>query len=775
MADTAPKKKKIKVPRVVNGIETMVEIEVDDTGGPTWGPNDKHAILNHRLTRVDGPAKVSGAAIYSYDIRLPGMLYGRILRSPYAHARVKKVDLAAAKRIPGVRAVTSVEQVKAQELKERERRPQATAAGATSGSRGGGSAAQREALERTGQEVRYEGEPIAAAAAITPELADDAIHAIQVEYEVLPHVVTADAAIKPGAPIVLGESNLEEKEKKGELDKVQAAFKQCDAIIEAEYRTQTIHHACLETHGIVVDYRGRDSATIYASTQGTFSIPRDGALALSLDESHVTSVVEHMGGGFGSKWGIEMGGKLACQLSREAKAPVKMMLARHDEFVTAGNRSGSWQKLKGGVKKDGTLVAFQATQYRLGGIGQGSQSGQPYVYSAANAYREVYSLHTNVDSSRAMRAPGHPQASFAMESLMDELAYKLGMDPLEFRKKNLKDPFYHRQLDRGAKEIGWERRQKVPGEGSGPLKRGLGCGVGSWGGGGRPQCVVTVAIARDGAVNVSCGTQDLGTGTRTYMRAIVAEEFGLTIGDIREHIGNSKLGAANGSGGSTTAASLSPAVKDAAVNARVEMAAKLAPVLNAKREEISFAGGEVKAGEKTLRWKQACAGLPAAGISARGEWKPGLSESGVHGAAFAEVEVDVETGHVRPIKIVHVQDVGLPLNRLAIESQLNGGIIQALGMALWEGRVMDERLGVMVNPNFEDYKLPGVFEIPEIVALIDDADTREAVIGVGEPPVIPTVGAVANAVFNACGIRVRELPITPDKILMALQPQGRTT
>jgi len=176
-----------------------------------------------------------------------------------------------------------------------------------------------------------------------------------------------------------------------------------------------------------------------------------------------------------------------------------------------------------------------------------------------------------------------------------------------------------------------------------------------------------------------------------------------------------------------------------------------------------------------LRWKQACAALPAAGISALGKWKPGLSDNGVHGASFAEVEVDVETGHVRPLRIVHVQDIGLPLNRLAIESQINGGVIQALGMALWEGRVMDERLGVMVNPNFEDYKLPGVLEIPEIAVLIDDADTREAVIGVGEPAVIPTVGAVANAVFNACGVRMRELPITPDKILMALQPQGKTT
>ena len=764
MADTAPKKKKIRVPKVVNGIETMVEIEVDDTGGPAWGPNDQHTLLNHRLTRVDGPVKVSGAAVYSYDVRLPGMLYGRILRSPHAHARVKKIDDSAARRIPGVHAIATVQGLRARERPDK-------AAGADASAK----AARGKQPELPPHEVRYEGEPIAAVAAISPEIADDAIHALRADFEVLPHAVTADAAIKPDAPKVLGEGNLEEKEKKGELDKVEAALKQCDAIVEAEYRTQTIHHTCLETHGIVVDYRGRDAATVYASTQGTFTIPPDAAKALDLDESRITAIVEHMGGGFGAKWGIGMEGKLGCELSRQAKAPVKMMLARHDEFVTAGNRSGSWQKLKAGVAKDGTLVAVQARQYRLGGIGAGSQAGQPYVYSAVSSYREVYSLHTNVDSSRAMRAPGHPQASFAIESLMDELAYKIGMDPVQFRKKNLKDAAYHRQLDRGAKEIGWDRRNKVPGEGAGPLKRGIGCGVGTWGGGGRPQCKVTVTIARDGAVNVSVGTQDLGTGTRTYTRAIVAEELGLKIADVREHIGNSKLGAANGSGGSTTAASLSPAVKDAAVNARVEMASKLAQVLQAKPEEVSFRGGEVTAGGKSLRWKQACAALPATGISAHGEWKPGLSDNGVHGATFAEVEVDIETGHVRPIKIVHVKDVGLPLNRLAIESQLNGGIIQSLGMALWEGRVMDERLGVMVNPSFNDYKLPGTLEIPEIVALIDDADTRQAVIGVGEPALIPTVGAVANAVFNASGVRVRELPITPDKILMGLQPQGGTT
>jgi xanthine dehydrogenase YagR molybdenum-binding subunit len=588
---------------------------------------------------------------------------------------------------------------------------------------------------------------------------------------VLPHVVHAHAAMKPDAPkVVAEENNVQEKAKNGDPAKVEAAFATADAIVEAEYMTQRVHHACLETHGMVVDYRGGNEATIYASTQGTFTIPADAAKELGLDQSAVVSRVEHMGGGFGSKFGIGTEGMFACRLSKEAKAPVKLMLTRYDEFVMAGNRSGSWQKMKAGVKNDGTIVAMQAKQYRLGGLGQGSQAGQPYIYRMGDTYREIYALHTNEDSAIAMRAPGHPQASFAVESLVDELAYKIKMDPVAFRKKNLRDEVYHRQLDRGAKEIGWSRRNPVPGGNRGPLKRGMGCAVGTWGGGGNNQCKVDVTISRDGSVLVAVGTQDLGTGTRTYTRMIVAEEFGLGVADVKEQIGSSKLGSANPSGGSTTAASLAPSVKDASIKARMMFAERVAPLLgNPKPEEVVFAGGKVSAKGQSLAWKQACAALPAAGVTAHGEWRADLQSRGIHGVCFAEVEVDVETGHIKPIKMVHVQDGGLPLNRLTLESQINGGMIQSLGMALWEGRVMDAQLGMQLNPGFGDYKLPGTLEMPELVPIIDDDDKREAVIGIAEGCIIPALGAIANAVFNATGLRIRELPITPDKILMGTQ------
>lgn len=737
-AQPSPKpKKKIRVPRVVNGVEQMVEIEVDEDSGPGWGPNDKHTLLNSRMTRVDGPLKVTGAARYTYDQRLPGMLYGRILRSPHAHARVTKLDTDAASKIPGVKAI----------------------------------------IPAPLTEVRFAGAPVAAVAATTPEIAGDALRAIKVTYEVLPHVVHADAAIKPDAPkVVAEENNVQEKGKNGDPQKADAAFATADEIVEAEYISARIHHACLETHGLVVDYRGGDSATIYASTQGTFTIPVDAAKELGLEQSKVVSSVEHMGGGFGSKFGIGTEGMFACRLSKETKAPVKLMLTRYDEFVMAGNRSASWQKLKAGVKKDGTIVALRATQYRLGGIGQGSQAGQPYIYRMGDTYREVYALHTNEDSAIAMRAPGHPQASFAVESLVDELAHKIKMDPVEFRKKNLRDEVYHRQLDRGAKEIGWSRRNPVAGGNPGPLKRGIGCAVGTWGGGGNNQCKVDVTISRDGAVVVAIGTQDLGTGTRTYTRAIVAEELGLGMKDVREQIGNSKLGSANASGGSTTAPSVAPAVKDAAIKARMLMAERVAPLIgNPKPEEVVFAGGNVSAKGQTVSWKQAAATLPAAGITAHGQWRSDLQARGVHGVCFAEVEVDVETGYVKPIKMVHIQDCGLPLNRLAMESQINGGMIQSLGMALWEGRVMDAQLGMQLNPGFGDYKLPGSLEMPEMVPIIDDDDKREAVIGMSEGCIIPALGALVNAVFNATGIRIRELPITPDKILMGLNEPQKST
>jgi xanthine dehydrogenase YagR molybdenum-binding subunit len=744
MALQERKKKKIKATQVVDGIEKEVEIEVDDLGGPVWGPNNAHTILNHNIRRVDGPEKVSGQAKYTFDVKLPGMLYGRILRSPYACAEIASLDVSAAEKMNGVKAVIT--------------------------------------LKEAGKELKYEGDPVAAVAAITPEIAEDAIRAIQVKYIPKPHVVTAQQALRPDAPAVFVGENLKGNARPagsaGSKADVEAALKTCDAVVSREFEATMQHHACLETHGVVVDYRGGDTATVYASTQGTFTIPGEAAQALGLKgENAVTSVVEYMGGGFGSKFGLDLPGMVACQLSKKAKAPVKLMLSRTDEFLMAGNRSGAVQRVKAGATKDGKLVAMMAEQFRMGGVGGGSLANLPYaVYKVGTVYREMSTLHTHQDAGRAMRAPGHPEASFPMESIIDDLAYAIGMDPVAFRKQNVTDPVYARQLDMGAKAIGWERRPKTPGggEGYGPnkaLKRGMGCALATWGGGGAPGSKADVFIKRDGSVTVQIGLQDLGTGSRTYTAAIVAEELGLPVSQVETRIGRSTYGNSVASGGSITTASVAPVIKDAAFNARNLLFESAARLLGAKPENLVAKDGKIalKDGSKSITWKQACATLGMGGIAARGEWKPGLSAQGVHGAQFAEVEVDTETGQVRVLKMVAVHDCGLPLNRLALESQINGGMIQALGYALTEKSILDPQTGRMLNATLEEYKLPGTFEMPEMIPIIDDGDTREMVIGMAEASVIPGAGAIGNAVYSACGVRVTSLPITPDKILMGLE------
>jgi xanthine dehydrogenase YagR molybdenum-binding subunit len=750
MPTTQPGKKTILVPKIVNGVPSgEEEIVVDDVEGPVWGPKDKHRLINTKIPRADGPVKTTGMAKYTHDIKVPNMAHARFVTSPHAHARIKSIDTDAAKALPGVLLVMAF----------------------------------KEATPNFDNEPRYEGQPVAVVAAKTPDAAEDAARAVKIEWEVLPHVVTAEDALKPDAPPIFnnaggrgGRAGGRGGQQQGSPDAVLDAVKASDVSVEATYNTNIVHHCCLETHSVVVDYSGGDSATVYCSSQDTAAVAGgDASRELGLPGNKIVGIVHHMGGGFGSKFGLGIVGQWALRVSKQLKQPVKLVMTRREEFLAAGNGPGSIQSFKAGANKDGTLNAVHALQKALPGIGRSGIAAQPYQYKAAHAYREQATLNTNEDSSVAMRAPGHPQACFAMESLMDELAYKLDMDPVEFRKKNVPDPAWVRQLTVGAKAIGWENRNKTPGKSAdgGPLVRGMGCGIGAWGGGGRGGCVATVNISQDGSVIVQNASQDLGTGTRTYVRAIVAEELGLEYQDVHEEIGDTRFTNGTSSGGSTTAASLAPAVKVAAFNAKTEIAKRVASLLGAQPDAVLFQDRQILGNGKSLSWKQACAALPANGLSVRGEWSRNLAGNGAHGASFAEVEVDMETGHVRVTKMAHVQDGGLILNRLAAESQINGGMIQSMGMALLETRVMDASLGVMVNPTFNDYKLPGCLEIPELIPIIDDGDERNVVIGIAEPANIPGVGAIANAVYNATGLRIRDLPITPDKILNALAAQQK--
>lgn len=744
----------IKIPKLVNGVATgeTEDIQVDDYGNSGWGPKDKHAFVNTKVPRVDAPFKTTGTARYTHDVRLPGMLHGRFVNSIYAHAMVTKIDVAPALAIEGVKGAKPIIQV-----------GQPTA------------------------EVRFEGQPIVAVVAITPEIAEDAARAVVVTYEVLPHVVNIDDALKPDAPRVVtdrggrggGAGGARGGGRgvagAGTPEAADAAIAACDVVVEAEYNTPITHHCCLETHSTVVDFHaGAADATVYCSTQGTFTINREAAAELGVP---VVGVVEHMGGGFGSKLGgIGFAGQWACRFSKELGVPVKFVMTRKEEFLNTGNGQGSRHKFRAGANKDGTLVALNVQQWSMAGLGGRAVAAQPYQYRPSGpVYFNAVTVNTHEDSSVPLRAPGHPQACFAMESLMDDLAAKLDIDPIEFRKKNLPDVAWHRQLDTGAKAIGWERRNKTPGGGAanGPLRRGMGCAVGAWGGGGGGGCAVPILIRQDGSVLVTNGSQDIGTGTRTYVRSIVAEELGLELSQVQEKIGQTTYGAGRSSGGSATTASLAPAVKDGAYKARMAMSEIIAPLLGTTPDGVWFNKGQILGNGKALSWKQACAAIPPAGISVSGAFVNTLAGQGAHGTSFAEVEIDVETGFVRVVKMCHVQDGGLIMNRLACESQINGGMIQSVGMALYEGRIMDSNLGTMVNPAFNDYKIPGCMEIPELIPIIDDGDTRNVCIGIAEPANIPGCGAIGNAIHNAIGIRIGSTPMTPDKILNALVNQRR--
>lgn len=699
----------------------------------SWGEASESRLIGKRVTRLSGKDKVTGKAKYTFDINRPGMLYGRVLRSEVPHATVNGIDTRAAEALPGVKAVIQLIEV--------------------------------------GKKLRYQGQEIAAVAAETDDIAKDALRLIQVDLEELSFVVTEADAMAEGAPQIREDWNGNQSNpnirEEGELE---AGFQEAAVEVEATYHTAVQTHVCLETHGHVAEWEDEQNLIVWASTQAVFGTRNDFAQHFELPANQVRVITEHMGGGFGSKFGPGVEGHAAAELSRITGKAVKLMLTRKDEHLVAGNRPSMTQHVRAGATSDGRLIAYDMRGYGTGGISSGAGFQAPYVYHVPNFRTERVNVAVNAGNQRAMRAPGHPQGAFAMDCLMDELAEKLGMNPLEFRRINDTSEVRQAQYTLGAQEIGWHRRNNVPGTGPGVKKRGMGLGSGRWGGGGGRGTEARVTINADGTVEAVTGTQDIGTGIRTAIAIIVAEEFGLAPTDITVKVGDSEPGLpSGGSGGSQTTASVAPVIKTAAAAAKQKLFERIAPLLEAPVEELRVGTGTIYVVSdrmKTLTWAQATGQLGMESISEGGQWDEELRQGGVAGTQFAEVEVDTETGAIKVLKIVAVQDCGLAINRLTTESQINGGVIMGLGQTLLEERFMDAQTGRMMNANLEDYKVPGTFEIPEIKSIV--FDTHRKVTGIGEPPCIPTLGAIANAVYNAIGVRIRSLPLTPDKVLTAL-------
>ncbi len=687
------------------------------------------------------------------------MLHARILRSPHAHAKIVSIDTSAAERMPGVV----------------DREPEEGRSCGTTARRSSRSRHRRAPPPRTRSS------------------------AVKVAYDVLPHTVSLAAARKEGAPLVF-QKPVEEKRSAGDEPGAAAAvaqtgnvrgpktsgrgdaekgFAEAEGTLEVVTTTSVQTHVPLETHSLFAEWTG-DTLEVHASTQGTFSVRDELAEVFKLSKDKVVVHAEFTGGGFGAKFGAGDYGVFAAKLAKKAGKPVLMALDRKEEHLAAGNRPDSWNRVKLGYKKDGTVTAVDYESFGTAGVATGTGTGgfvkSAYGFPAVKvAESDVF---THLGPGCAMRAPGHPQGCFAVETALEELASRLGMDPLALRLKN--DPSEVRRAewdDRGEGDRlvaprGITKANEAAAAAGSPLRRGLGCAAAAWYTFVAPGSQVLVRIHRDGTVEVENGVQDIGGGPRTPIAMVVAEELGLPVERIRVKIGDSRYPFGPASGGSVTTGSLIPAVRAAAVHAREKLLGRRLegprrPRIRRRAREWSL----LREGQDR-RVPEGLRAPPGETLVATGDRAKDYdgTDTRLFGAQFAEVVVDVETGVVAVKKVVAVHDCGQPVWKTGVESQIRGGVLQGISYALFEERIVDERSGRVLNPNVEFYKILGSKDTPEIVPIVVDlypGKNNAHARGIGEPATVPTAAAVANAIAHATGIRPTALPITPARILDA--------
>lgn len=748
------------------------EVIVEEEHVAPWGVDAELRVVGKSTTRVDGVARVTGQAVYTYDIQLPGMLVGRFLRSPHPHARVLSINSHRAEVMPGVWGVW-----------HRWKPPAIT---------------HLDGQEVFAEELAYEGAEVAFVVAENERVLGDALSALAVEYEALPFVSDLVAAEADGAPeAILGTGgNLIAPEpqiyRRGD---VEAGLASADVVIDLTFTTPVAAHCCLEPHGSVAAWEG-DQLTVYHSTQGVFGARSSIADALGLPLDKVRVICNYMGGGFGSKWGAETVTFLAAQAARATGRPVHAMHDRHEEHLVAGYRPRSRQRVRLGAKSDGTLTLIEHEAWVVTGAsgGGGSIIGGPAkdLYTCPNVKTAVWAYRANTDNARAFRAPGYVEGTFALEGAMDALSVRLGLDPLALRLKNYAEdspsrsiPYTTKKLREayqlGAGTAGWRDRESRR-TGDGPWRRGFGMASQLWGGGGGPPANATVKLLPDGTAEVMAGVQDIGTGTKTIVAQIAAEELGLPLDAVRAVVGDTLTTPFGpGSGGSVTLASITPAVREAANDALRQVLALAAVMLglpDAPVADFAVQDADVvylKDSAKRLPYRDVARKMGDYMIVGKGARGPNPDGAAVNtfGAHFAEVDVNVETGQVRVNRIVAAHDIGRVINPLTATSQVYGGVLMGLGFALTEQRVFDGPTGLQLTANLEDYKVPVIGDVPQIdVIFVDEADPAANSVGskgLGEPPIIPAPAAIANAVADAIGVRVLDLPMTPERVLHVLR------
>ena len=673
------------------------------------------------------------------------MLHAAVLRSPYASARVASLDLGPALAAPGVRGAIGPDD-----------------------------------LEDLTREPGYPGAPVAAVAADTPGRARRAVEAIAVEWRAAEPLLDPDDAVRRGE--LLCEP---ERYQRGDVER---ALAEADVVVEAEYRTATVLHNALETHQSVCVWED-DKLTVYTSTQWIWGVRDDVATRLGIPGDRVRVVCRYMGGGFGAK--TEPGDYtfMAIELARRTGRPVRCALSRREENLATGNRHATIQRLRAGARSDGTVVALDGEfTMAVGWDGFASSTAGPMklLYGCDNVRTVEYGAKLNTGPNAAFRAPGFVEGTFGLECLLDELAARLELDPLELRRRNHADrdlvddrPFSAKNLLECYRraEPHWARRESLRAGSEGPWKRGVGLASQIWYGGGGPPSYAWVRVGSDGRVQVVTGGQDIGTGTNTVLAQIAAEELALPLDRVRVAVGDSERGPyAAISAGSSTTPSMGPAVRTAAADAAQQILEIAAQRCEVEERALSLEDGRVVSADgRSWPIEEIMNLLGAAQILGRGSRGPNPTGMRVmtFGIQVAEVAVDVETGEVRVERIAAIHDVGRVVNPLGASSQVEGGIIQGLGHTLSEQRLLDPESGAVLTQTLDAYKLPTVADVPEIVTeLIDIPDphlTSLGAKGLGEPPIIPTAAAIANAIRDATGADVRSLPITREEMLRALK------
>ena len=709
----------------------------------SWKPRKENSLVGKRHLRLDGVEKASGAAKYSADINTKGTLYARLVTCPHGHAKIVKLDADAALKVKGVHAVHLFKDV--------------------------------------GAECRWDGELIAAVAADRPEYADDGVRAIKatLEFEVLEHFVDEEA-LKAGE--AAGRGKALGNNTKGDSA---AALKDAKAVSKGYYGIHTISHCCLEPHGSHCEWEGDDAINVHLSTQNVSGTGGQFAGPLGLDAANVSLNCDYIGGGFGSKFAVDEWGLACAKLAKDAGRPVRLMLDRATELKIGGNRPSGFAEVTVAADAEGNITAWESHHWGTSGIAGSTirLNQMPYVFSIDNYKRSATGLSTNTGPQRAWRAPNHPQLCAITDTAIDDLSAKLGMDSYDVFMKNLdKTPranVYAAEMEIGARLIDWKKKWHLHGKGAskGGVKRGLGMALHTWGGRAH-AATCTVKVHPDGTVESFAGSQDIGTGTRTVIAVTLAETFGLPVTGVKVNVGSNKYPRSGPSGGSTTVGGVSGPNR----RAGLELLWKIFDLVAAKHDVAadSLSAKDQKIwskGQVVCTWKQAAALVGPMPIEAQGKGpaKDGLTDQGVAGIQMADVSVDAETGQVRMNQFVAVQDCGLIISKTQAESQVYGALIMGIAYALTEERIMDNKTGRFINADMENYKLPRIGDIGELIVHMYEPDSEydRGVVGLGEPPVIACGAAISNAVANALGVRVPVLPMTPKRVRDALK--GGTT